>query len=495
MKKAFDWVDRDLLFFKLLNYNITGKIYWAIKSMYTNTQSCIQLQQTFTDWFSVLNGVKQGDNLSPSLFALYINDLVHELNSIGCGIRIGMYVINILLYADDIVLVAENENILQKLLDKLYEWCSRWHLEINESKSNVMHFRKSRKLHSNIVFKIGNTKLDYVKTYRYLGVTLDENLSFNAACQELNDAGGRAFGGIVAKFKQFKHLSFKCFTKLFDTGVEPICTYASSVWGFNKFQLGQKLQLRAIRYFLGVHKYTPTLALTADFGWLDMKYKYYLNILQFYNRLLSMNNDRLTRQAFEADQNHMSSTNWSGMVKQILSDIGKESNIENFEKIDINFANEKFKVLTNREYQENAEIKPKLRTYKLFKRHVETEKYVTAKLSRYERSLIAKFRSGTLQLAIETGRFRNIEINDRLCISCNQNQVEDEIHFLCFCPFYHDLRQKLYSDLKIDPESFENNYDLFIEIMRSERIYCLSSFIVNAWGKRRDFIYNSDLTF
>ena len=51
---------------------------------------------------------------------------------------------------------------------------------------------------------------------------------------------------------------------------------------------------------------------------------------------------------------------------------------------------------------------------------------------------------------------------------------------------------QLYSDLKIDPESFENNYDLFIEIMRSERIYFLSSFIVNAWGKRRDFIYNSD---
>ena len=208
-----------------------------------------------------------------------------------------------------------------------------------------------------------------------------------------------------------------------------------------------------------------------------------------------MNNDRLTRQAFEADQNHMSSTNWSGMVTQILSDIGKERNIENFQKIDINFANEKFKELTNREFQENVEIKPKLRTYKLFKRHVETEKYVTTNLSRYERSLIAliaKFRSGTLQLAIETGGFRNIEINDRLCISCNQNQVENEIHFLCFCPFYHDLRQKLYSDLKIDPESFENNYDLFIKIMSSERIYCLSSFIVNAWGKRRDFIYNSD---
>ena len=152
----------------------------------------------------------------------------------------------------------------------------------------------------------------------------------------------------------------------------------------------------------------------------------------------------------------------------------------------------KINQLTNREFQENVEIKPKLRSYKLFKRHVETEKYVTTNLSKYERSLIAKFRSGTLQLAIDTGRFRNIEINNRLCILCNQNQVQNEIHFLCFCPFYHDRRQKLYSDLKTDPESFENNYDLCIEIMHSERIYCLLSFIVNAWGKRRDFNYNSD---
>ena len=121
-----------------------------------------------------------------------------------------------------------------------------------------MHFRKSRKLHSNIVFKIGNTKLDYGKTYRYLGVTLDENLTFNTACQELNDAGRRAFGGIVAKFKQFKHLSFKCFTKLFDTGVEPICTYASTVWGFNKFQLGQKLQLPSFFFFFWVGGFCVT---------------------------------------------------------------------------------------------------------------------------------------------------------------------------------------------------------------------------------------------
>ena len=54
-----------------------------------------------------------------------------------------------------------------------------------------------------------------------------------------------------------------------------------------------------------------------------------------------------------------------------------------------------------------------------------------ANLSRNERSLIAEFNTGTLQLAIETGRFRKIPVEDRLCILCNNNTIEDEKHFMC----------------------------------------------------------------
>ena len=110
-------------------------------------------------------------------------------------------------------------------------------------------------------------KIDYVQAYRYLGVTFDEHHSFNEACQELTDAGGRALGGIIAKFKQYKHTGFNCFTKIFETGVEPVCTYGSGTRGYDKFLLGQKIQLRASRYFLGVHKQTPTLAINGDSGW------------------------------------------------------------------------------------------------------------------------------------------------------------------------------------------------------------------------------------
>ena len=67
----FDWVDRELLLYTLINYNIDGKVYSAIKAMYTKTMSCIKINNFLTKWFEVNNGVRQGDTLSPTLCNLY----------------------------------------------------------------------------------------------------------------------------------------------------------------------------------------------------------------------------------------------------------------------------------------------------------------------------------------------------------------------------------------------------------------------------------------
>ena len=78
MCKAFDWVDRNLLFFKLLKYNISGKIYNAIQSLYINTLSCVKLNTKLSNRFETISGVRQGDTLSPTLINIFINDLAVE---------------------------------------------------------------------------------------------------------------------------------------------------------------------------------------------------------------------------------------------------------------------------------------------------------------------------------------------------------------------------------------------------------------------------------
>ena len=179
LKKAFDWVDRDLLMYRLLTYGINGKIYNAIKSLYQHTMSSVRLNEYMSEWFPVTSGVKQGDNLSPVLFCLYINDLALTLKENNIGVNIDGHTICILLYADDIVLLAENEKDLQTLLDITQDWCYKWKLNINVEKSKIMHFRPNKKKQSNINFSFGDTPLQYCESYKYLGIYLDPHLKFN----------------------------------------------------------------------------------------------------------------------------------------------------------------------------------------------------------------------------------------------------------------------------------------------------------------------------
>ena len=107
--------------------------------------SCIKINNLLTSWFEVNNGVRQGDTLSPTLFAIYNHILAKEIINLNLGININNYRLSILLYADDMVLIANTETYLQKMLTTMYDWCMKWRLNINVAKSNVIHFCKKKK--------------------------------------------------------------------------------------------------------------------------------------------------------------------------------------------------------------------------------------------------------------------------------------------------------------------------------------------------------------
>ena len=84
MEKAFDFFDCDLLLYRLLLYNVDGKFYTSIKALLQHTRvSCVKVNQCYTNWFMINSGVRQGDSLSPILFALYINGLADSITITG----------------------------------------------------------------------------------------------------------------------------------------------------------------------------------------------------------------------------------------------------------------------------------------------------------------------------------------------------------------------------------------------------------------------------
>ena len=83
-----------------------------------------------------------------------------------------------MLYADDIMLLSENEENKQRMLNDISIWCRKWRLRINYTKLAVIHFKNKGKHRSNHVFQVGNETIEYTTTYKYLGIVLHENLDF-----------------------------------------------------------------------------------------------------------------------------------------------------------------------------------------------------------------------------------------------------------------------------------------------------------------------------
>ena len=124
-----------------------------MEDVHYNPKACIRLNNKYTDWFDTPVGVKQGDTLSPTLFSIFINNLAIEVNNKRCGITIDGKIISILLYADDIVIIAETDENLQIMLNVVHSWCDKWQLQVNEAKSKIVHFRPKQAKLSTLNFK------------------------------------------------------------------------------------------------------------------------------------------------------------------------------------------------------------------------------------------------------------------------------------------------------------------------------------------------------
>jgi hypothetical protein len=209
-RKAYDSIDRNILWNKLSNNGISGRMLNAVKSLYCNVSSCVQVNNVQTGWFDVKCGLRQGCGLSPLLFNLFVNDLATAIKSLGKGVLIGEERLSILLYADDIVLLAENEKDLHSMLNVLSDWCINNGLTVNINKSNIVHFRPACITKSDYVFSYGDTIIETVDKYVYLGVLLTEHLNYDKTVKFVAKSASRALGLLIAKFKAIGCMPYVC---------------------------------------------------------------------------------------------------------------------------------------------------------------------------------------------------------------------------------------------------------------------------------------------
>ena len=141
--KAFDYVVRENLWYKLIKLGLRGNILNIIKAMYVSVKTRVKYCNMLSEEYTCALGVRQGECLSPFLFSMFLNDLEDcfyhsNLN----GIDVNMFKLFLILYADDIVLFANNSDELQLALNLLSDYCDRWKLTVNPLKTKIMIFRK-----------------------------------------------------------------------------------------------------------------------------------------------------------------------------------------------------------------------------------------------------------------------------------------------------------------------------------------------------------------
>ena len=487
-QKAFDWVNRELLEYSLITSGVNGKFYAAIKALYRAPIACVQVNTFRTGWFPTHFGVKQGDVLSPTLFSMYVNDLALKIRNSKLGVTVADMTVGILLYADDIILLADCEKDLQNMLNIAADWCLKWRLVVNDDKTQIVHFRKPSVKRSLFSFMFGTTVLIYTKTYKYLGLTLDEHMNFKEGIQVLADSAGRALGSVLNKVKACKDLGYHTYTQLYQSCVCPVSDYASGVWGFHENVSCNTIQNRAIRSFLGVHKLTPILAISGDMGWTPVNIRHKGEMLRLWNRLVKMSDDRLTKKIFNWDISN--GYPWATEVKYLFF-------MNNSSFIYLNRLSCNVKDIQNYmflKYKDSWSIdlwgKPKLRTYRLIKKEYSPEPYVMQNVSKSQRSLCAQLHSGTLPLALETGRFIGTPEEDRICLLCDLEEIESEIHFLFYCPLYDAIRHQLFSKMTSICVNFfwVDDYEK-LEMCFSKGIFSLAAFVSKAWEKRQSVLY------
>ena len=257
IRKAYDTVFREGLWKEMMCKGIKGKMWRVVKNLYREVGSCVRIGEEKTDWFEIDVGLRQGCILSPILFSIFIDGLAEEVKKVG-GVKYGEIVVSLLLFADDIVLIAEDDRMLQDMLEVVYQYSKKYRFRFNKDKSNVMIFGK-RKIGEE-KYRLGESELQRVGNYKYLGLMLDKNFRWKKHLEKILEKA-RKRTKVLCGMGIRKGMSARAILRGWEVLVRPLLEYGAEIWGEREWKEGESLQMEMGRKVLGVNKMTTREAI------------------------------------------------------------------------------------------------------------------------------------------------------------------------------------------------------------------------------------------
>ena len=455
-KQAFDKVWRGGLWTKLSKTNINGKCLKFIMNMYENIKSKISTSEGNSVFFPCQTGVRQGENLSPIMFSIYLNDLEQYLNShmapgITCETRNDAnYVVYlklfILLFADDTVLFGNSKEDLQLVLNIFERYCDEWKLTVNISKTKVLIFSSGRNLNNQKFYFKGN-ELEVVNEYKYLGIFLSRSGSYIKTKKYIADQANKALYSLLRKIR-ILNLPIDMQVDLFNKVIKPILLYGSEIWGFGNLDVLERVQLKFFKQILNLKKSTPSFMVYGELGARPLSIDIQSRMISFWTKLWGHGKNEIASSLYKLilnlNEQGKIKSKWLIHVKHLVSSNGFGNIWDNHTEINPKWFVKSFKQkLIDQYFQNWNSLVDKSSTginYRIFKDNFQINNYFSF-LSNRQCKLLTAFRTRNHRLPVEVGRWCSTPVNERICWLCTKD-IGDEYHYIMTCNFFIDQRKK-----------------------------------------------------
>lgn len=463
-RKAFDSVPRDKLWSALQRLGIRGSILDSIRSMYSSDSACVLTKTGLTPEIQCTIGVKQGCPLSPTLFGLFVDAIEKVLLGIECDApSLQSVLVPLLLFADDLVLMSTSLNGLQLQMEALQSFCEENGMCLNMEKTKTIFFNNKQDIPCSSVTYSGQLVV-HATEYKYLGIQFHISGTFKLAAEQLRSAALKAQHAMKRRCMLLSIRDPRLQCQLFDTLVAPVLTYGSEVWGQDMVDdwrrtPQEKFQLGFLKRILGVCLSTRGEVVLGEFGRYPMQHRLLLQTLKYLNRILAMDPSRLLHLAFKEQLElvRRGKKCWGSKLQQMLNypcltnggfpkDLAALVNYVNIRSplVSINITHIKNMLRSSFIETMRSDTSIKLATYRQFK-DIDTycfEPYLSLIGKRQHARVLSQFRTGSHWLGIQTGRYKGVTREERLCVRCDLGVVDDEFHCLTQCPCFNHLRQK-----------------------------------------------------
>jgi hypothetical protein len=498
-QKAFDSVDRSLLYHVLSRNGVKGHLYTAIQSIYSSVKACVRENNVVSNVFDCPVGLRQGCSLSPILFALFINEL-HDLlasnNTRGIQLFPNVIEIFMLMFADDIALISDTISGLQRQLNLLGQFCEQTKLVVNIAKTKVLVFKRGGAIKRSERWYYNGNVIEIVNGFTYVGIYFSNRLSLFKMADVMSVKAKKVLLYLIHSFKHLPCLPYKMFFKVFDAKISSIMLYGSEIWGLKSPKCIEDVQMYACKRFLNVDIRSCNDAIVGDLGRFPMYIFAHKRCIKYWLRLLQMPKSRYIRLCYDMlmyydSQGH---ENWVTEVRNELYRNGfgyawESQSVVNPKLFILQYV-QKLKDQFIQTWHSRCMENAKLNFYVLYKNNFNIEKYVTAIDIDKFRRCYASFRSSSHSLMIERGRHYSVEREHRVCPYC-EITIEDEFHFLLMCPLYTDLRKKYIPMYYVEYPTIDKFCNL-ICLDNTFIIRNIAMFIFHSLKLRREFLEGFD---